>query len=667
MEFEILAPAGSRESLIAGVRCGADAVYLGGKALNARRSAGNFNDEELESAIQYCRARGVKVYITLNTLCRDGELSDAYNLVFHALSCGADAFIVQDTGVIKMIRECFPEAKIHASTQMSAMTPSAADALSQMGVSRLVLPREMTATEIAELARSTDLELEIFVHGALCMSVSGQCCLSAIIGQRSGNRGLCAQPCRLPFSADSRGGFDLSLKDLSLIRRLKEISRLGVLSLKIEGRMKRPEYVAAAVSSIKKAINGAYSLRDETALRNVFSRSGFTDGYFNGEMNKSMLGIRQKEDVAAAEGAVKAFSHLYDNENPLVPVDMELEFLRRKPVRLTAHALGKTVSVSGAEPQQAINRAETEESLKNRLSKLGGTQFYARNVKIKADGGLTLPAAEINALRRGAVEKLSFAEMKTPKAYPLNETGPRQSGAVPYFTARFSDAAQIPKSHPFKRIFIPVWSSNKAFAETGAGAELPRGLFGMEKALTTRLEELKALGVKTALCGNIGSYHLAKKLGFQVFGDFGLNIFNSTAAREIHSPILSFELTVQQANRVNAADTGIIAYGRLPLMLMRNCPVKNKIGCVACGKKGSLTDRRGVRFPVVCSPYPCVELLNSVPLYMADKLSDIKTDFIHFYFTDESAAEAEKIISLYESGEKADFKFTRGLYYRGVF
>ena len=300
MNFEILAPAGSQESLVAGVRCGANAVYLGGKVLNARRNAGNFNDEELENAVRYCHQRGVKVYLTMNTLCRDNEMDEAYNLVKKALSFGVDAFIVQDIGVIKMIKSCFPNARIHGSTQMSISTPEGVRALKEMGISRVVLPREMTVEEIAEIREKTDLELEMFIHGALCMSVSGQCYLSAMLGQRSGNRGLCAQPCRLSFSADNSKSFDLSLKDLSLIRQLASIKKLGVVSLKIEGRMKRPEYIAAAVTAVKKAINDAYSIKDEIMLKSVFSRSGFTQGYFNNEMNRDMFGTMQKDDVVAA-------------------------------------------------------------------------------------------------------------------------------------------------------------------------------------------------------------------------------------------------------------------------------------------------------------------------------------------------------------------------------
>lgn len=666
MNLEILAPAGSQESLIAGVRCGANAVYLGGKTLNARRNAGNFNNEELKNAVEYCHSHGVKVYLTMNTLCADGEFNDAYELVAYALSVGVDAFIVQDIGVAKMIKQCFQQAVLHASTQMSVMTVSGVKALEEAGFARVVLPREMTADEIREIRKNTTVELEMFIHGALCMSVSGQCYLSAMIGQRSGNRGLCAQPCRLSFSANNSHSHDLSLKDLSLMRHIKELKELDVLSLKIEGRMKRPEYVAAAVTGVKKAIAGEYSIKDEIELKSVFSRSGFTAGYFKNEMNKAMFGTRQKEDVMAAKDVLKELSHLYDNENPLLPLDIKFTCKKGESVSLTASALGKTVTVTGDTPEIAINKPMTADGLTERLSKLGGTQFYAGNIEIDLDGGLIIPASKINALRREAVENLSVPEKITVEAKPLPTIGKRIKSGKPYFTARFADASQIPDKHPFKRIFIPIWSSAEDFIDNRAGVEIPRGLFGKEEEIKEKLKKLKKLGVKNALCGNISSYTLARELGFEAYGDFGLNIFNSNSASEINSPILSFELTVEGANAINADDTGIIAYGRLPLMLTRNCPIKNNIGCAECGKNGRLTDRKGIEFPVICSPYPCVEILNSVPVYMADRMHEIHTDFIHFYFTGETQADIEKIIFLYQNEAKPPFDYTRGLYYRGV-
>ena len=660
---EILAPAGSMESLIAAVRCGANAVYLGTKGINARRGATNFTFEELKQAVEYCHARDVKIYLALNILISDSERELAYKTVEAGLSLGVDAFIIQDLGLAKIIHSHFPTARMHASTQCSVNSPEGFKALEKMGFVRAVLPREMSLNEIKEIRQATDMELEMFVHGALCMCVSGQCYLSAMLGGRSGNRGLCAQPCRLGFSADASRSCDLSLKDLSLIGNINEIAQAGVVSLKIEGRMKRPEYVAAAVTSCKKAIDGEYSASDENTLKSVFSRTGFTDGYFTGE-RKDMFGTRQKEDVVAAKDVLKELSHLYDNENPLVPIDIEFICKANRKAELTARALGKTVTVTGTVPEKAINKPMTEESVETRLAKFGNTQFYLNNITIDLDDGLILPASVINSMRREAVEMLDKVEIKPFTQMPYKAEKYKEKDCTPYYTARFLNPDSIPDKHPFKRIFIPIWSSDEDFVDNRAGVEVPRGLFGMEEKLTKRLEHLKKIGVRKALCSNLGAYSLAQKMGFEVYGDFGLNIFNSESAQLFNSPILSFEATLEQTNRIGAKDTGIIGYGYLPLMLTRNCPIKNHLGCSRC--TGKLTDRKGFEFRVKCSPYPCVEVLNPVPVYMGDRQKEIKTDFIHFYFTDESKNQVEQIINLFKTGGQFDGKYTRGLTYRGV-
>lgn len=487
--------------------------------------------------------------------------------------------------------------------------------------------------------------------------------MSAMLGSKSGNRGLCKQPCRLGFSADASGSCDLSLKDLSLIRHIDEIADNGIISLKIEGRMKRPEYVAAAVTSCKKAISGEYSSADESTLRSVFSRTGFTDGYLTGK-RENMFGTRQKEDVVAAKDVLKELSHLYDNENPLVPID--LEFVCKAGCRavLTARALGKTATATGEVPEKAINKAMTEDSVRARLAKFGNTQFYLNSIKIDLDDGLILPASAINAMRREVAEKLNQTEVEPFVQMPYRAKRIVQKDCTPYLTARFLHPEAIPDRHPFKRIFIPVWSSDEDFVDNRAGVEIPRGLFGMEQELTKRLEHLRKIGVKKALCSNLGAYALAEKLGFDVYGDFGLNIFNSESAELFNSPIISFEATLEQANKINADDTGVIGYGYLPLMLTRNCPIKNHLGCAEC--TGRLTDRKGFEFAVKCNKYPCVEILNPVPIYMGDRQDEIHTDFIHLYFTDESRAQVEKIIDMFKTGSAYEGKYTRGLTYRGV-
>lgn len=665
MKFEILAPAGSMESLVAGVRSGANAIYLGGKSFNARRNAGNFDNEEMKKAVEYCHQRGVKVYLTLNIIVSDEEMREAYNAVKDALSNGIDAFIVQDIGVAKMIREHFPTARLHGSTQMSIMSPSGAKAAEQMGFKRIVLPREMSLDEIKEIRENTSLELELFVHGALCMSVSGQCYLSSMIGSRSGNRGLCAQPCRLPFTAGGNATHALSLKDLSLVGELDKL--VGITSLKIEGRMKRPEYVSAAVSAVKKAIDGKYTPSDEFMLRSVFSRSGFTDGYLNAKLGKNMFGTRQKEDVVSASSSVlKEIAKNYEKEVPLLPVNIDFVCKNGENAVLKMTSGDKSVKVVGDVPEKAINKPMTAESLTERLSKLGGTQFYANEVNITVDDGLILPASKINEMRREAVEKLNKTEKISFKYKAFDVVRAKAKNSVPYATASFKSAAQIPDKHPFKTVFIPIDSTVEDFVDNRAGVVLPRGLFGIENELKSKLEKLKKAGVNKALCGNIGSYQLCKDMGFEVWGDFGLNVFNSVSANLIERPILSFELTQSQINNINAPDTGMLVYGYAPLMLTRNCPIKNDIGCFECNGHGHLTDRKGMEFPVICSDFPCVEMLNCVPTYMLDRLDEIHTDFIHFAFTVENEKQVENIISLYESGAKPDFKYTRGLYQRGA-
>lgn len=665
MNFEILAPAGSMESLIAGVRSGANAVYLGGKLFNARRNAGNFDNKELYDAVKYCHSHGVKIYLTLNIVISDDEFEQMYNEVKYALSIGVDAFIVQDIGAAKFIKEHFPQAKLHGSTQMSIMTVNGVKYAEEMGFSRVVLAREMTAEEIREIRENTDIELEMFVHGALCMCVSGQCYLSSMIGSRSGNRGLCAQPCRLPFTAKgNKSETALSLKDLSLIEDLELLD--GINSLKIEGRMKRPEYVSAVVAAMKNAIDGKYSAADKFTLRSIFSRSGFTDGYLKNKLGKDMFGSRQKEDVLSAKNVLKDISHNYDNENPLIRMDMSFVCKAGKKCSLTVNALGREITIEGEIPQKAINKPMTAESLTQRLSKLGGTQFFAGQIDIVLDDGLILPASKINELRRTAVEKITQEPEHEVVCEPFDRINPILKNSTPYLTASFKSAKQIPDKHPFKHVFIPLNSTIEDFIDNRAGAVLPRGMFGIEKEIETKLTKLKKAGVRKVLCPNIGGYRLAKDMGFEVFGDFGLNIFNSESANLIDNPILSFELMLEQANKINAKNTGIIVYGKVPLMLTRNCPIKTSIGCYECNKKGKLTDRKGYEFPVICSDYPCVEMLNCVPIYMLDRMDEVKTDFAHFYFSTESVEEVENIILLNEKKAKPPFKYTRGLYQRGA-
>ena len=675
---EILAPAGSPESVFAAVRCGADAVYLAGEAFNARRGAKNFTYAQLKECVAYCHAQGVKVHHALNILVKDSEIEELKAEIKRILTTGADALILQDLGVAEIVKSLAPDIPLHASTQLSAHTLSAVKELEARGFTRVVLARELSEEEIAYIRANTSVELEVFVHGALCMCVSGQCYMSAFFGARSGNRGLCAQPCRLPFSTKGGTGHDLSLKDNSLLHYLPAMQAMGIDSFKIEGRMKRPEYVAAAVSACKQAFAGTYTAESETNLKNIFSRQGFTDGYFTGNRGRQMFGARTKEDVTAGGSKLlKEYAALYAKESARVPCDMEITIQADCPAKLCMRALGQTVYVEGeAIPEPAIHRALTKEDVRERISKLGGTGFYAETVEVHLEEGLILSAGALNALRREAVARLA-ACLAAPVPYTYTDTMPllppkRKPAAHKKLYLRFAHIAGAQNIHiPFDKIILPIEQAKQAvecFGTERLILETPRVFFGLEDHLISLLESAKTLGVKEISVGNIGALRLAKERGFKVFAGFGTNLFNSYAVNAFGADevLLSTEMsTAQIAALQTGMPVGSILYGHLPLMITRNCPLGNGRECENCDKKGFMRDRKGERFPVRCR-FGASEIFNPYALYMIDKEGDIKTDFSLLYFTVESPAQITRILDLYEKKSKPDFPFTRGLYGKGV-
>ena len=689
--IEILAPAGSFDSLIAAVRSGADAVYLGASSFSARANAHNFDNSELKQAADYCHARGVKLYLAVNTLLRQDELPAALDLVRYACSLPVDAVIIQDPGLIWMLRVCCPDLHLNASTQMSIHTPAGAQLLARLGFSRVVLARELSLSEIREISDKTQdspIELESFVHGALCMSVSGQCYFSAMLGSRSGNRGLCAQTCRLPFSAPGGTGHDLSLKDLSMISRLGDLMDAGVCSAKIEGRMKRPEYVAAATAACRHAADGEEIPPVLTHdLAAVFSRSGFTTGYPDGKLGRDMFGVRSKEDVTGATNEVFAnLRALYQKEPSRVPVDFSLSIQPNQPVTLcAADPDGRRAEVHGDVPQTAVHRAIDSDRCREQLSKTGGTPFFARSVSCTIAEGLSVPASALNALRRDA---LTLLEQQRARRDPIPFAAAEIPGSAYYPTApmklraRFADPSVIPDlAARCELVYIPLSAPIEVFRglrERGipAAAEIPRALFGREESAARKLQILRDEGFLDCRAGNLGAAALAVSLGMRVHGAFSLNVMNTPALRwyqeiGLADTELSFELTLAQAAALGGdLPRGLVIYGRLPLMLCRNCPAANSPkGCLHCIKPPELTDRRGAKFPIECGK-SYVEVLNSVPLYLADRFVEIKgQDFGVLHFTVENSVEIVETLSRYldpAHAGKPDFSFTRGLYYRGV-
>ncbi len=688
---EILAPAGAPESIPAAVRAGADAVYLGVRRFSARAGAGNFDAGDLAAAVRYCHARGVRVYLALNTLLTDSELPDALRVAQAACALPVDAVLVQDMGLARLLRSRAPRLRLHASTQTGVHTAAGAKALCRAGFRRVVLARELSLPEVAAIHRACPIELEVFVHGAQCMSVSGQCYFSAVLGSRSGNRGQCAQPCRLPFSAPGGTGHDLSLKDLSLISRAEELARAGAVSLKIEGRLKRPEYVAAAARACRLSVDGRPVPRWlADGLRAAFSRSGFTSGYADGRRGRAMFGVRSRQDArAATSGVLRSLRRLYASELEKIPVDFALEVLPAKPVALSAEdAEGNRVRAAGELPRPAMNLPVKEARCAKQLEKTGGTPFFARRISCRIGEKLAVPVSELNRLRREALEGLERARGSAVPPVPFRAEAvpaPQEHRAGPFrLRARFAGTRLPRAARRCELVYVPCTADPHRLSELLAegfpvGVELPRGLFGLEDAARRRLELARAAGVTDVWAGNLDGVRLALDAGMRVHGGFSLNIFN-TAALEWYGSLgladteLSFELKLSQAAYLGGGlPRGLLLYGRLPLMLCRCCPAANSAqGCLHCQTPPELTDRRGVRFPIQCFG-ACSEVLNSVPLYLADRLDDVKNqDFGVLRFSTESTEEAERILEIFlaaAAGERAPVyagNFTRGLYYRGV-
>ena len=693
--MELLAPAGSMEALRAAVCNGADAVYLGADTFNARINARNFSAADLQEAVVYCHVRGVKVHLTLNTLVLDREMPRAAELIRLAASCGVDAFIVQDLGVVSLCRQLAPDVPIHASTQMSIHSLEGVLEAAALGCSRVVLARELPAEEIAHICKKSPVEIEVFVHGALCMCYSGQCYLSSVIGRRSGNRGQCAQPCRLPYGYGrfESTRYPLSLKDNCLAGELDELRRMGVASIKIEGRMKRPEYVAIVTRAYRTVLNGGKLMpSDLQELETAFSRQGFTDGYFRGQTGSDMFGRRQEgEDTADLFASARA---TYEQGKPQrIGVRFYAMIRRGEPAQLAVEDPdGNLCRTRGPVPEQAVYRSLTPQDLEQQLKKTGGTPYLCTAVRSSLDPDLMLPASAINAMRRDVIAELTAKRGRAaPARLNAYDEPPRYDGIAgePQLTIAVRTAGQITSRMLSMKptvLYVPLSElaehpdlPQRVSVETQLAAILPRVIWSGELAPVARqLRTVYEMGVRQVLAGNLGQLHIARAAGFAVRGDFGLNIVNSRAMRYLReqgldSQLLSFELTLPQIRDISkAVPAELLIYGRLPLMLMENCVMKNRTGICAC-QTGTvrLVDRVGEEFPIVKDPGTCRNvLLNGKKLYLLDKkdaLRGMGLWALRLQFTTENPGEIDKVLMDYQGRAVFDAgSYTRGLYSRGV-
>lgn len=692
--IEILSPAGSFEALKAAIDSGADAVYFGGRAFSARKNAVNLSDEEIKEAVKFAHLRGAKMYVAVNTIVFDNELSGAFEFIKFCYEEGVDGIIVQDLGLARMVKRYFPDFPLHASTQMTIHNLSGARLAKKMGFKRVVLSRELSLKEIAHISANCDIELEVFVHGALCMSYSGQCLMSSFLGGRSGNRGACAQPCRLNYTLYNSNGdriseenkYLLSLKDLCLIEHIDDLKKAAVTSLKIEGRMKSYAYVSA-VSGIynKYRCGGKVSDEDKLLLENIFSRCGFTQGYFKGETGRDMLSFNKNHDdifASATRDVVNDAKSLANIEHKN-KIDAVFKMKNGEPVYFEAKYNGKTYSATGeikAEP--ASKAAVDSERIKAQLEKLGSTTLELASLTLDVEDGLYIPIKEINLVRRIVCEKIEKDIQGSGRKYEGESFSlppkPEKEKTQPQYAASVLNEAQSDMCFDlgFEKIYIPysLYLKNKEKFDSEPdiySVKLP-------PVNHDRCEnDYSIINVNEVCITNLGQL---EKIGDKIkkHADYRLNICNSLSLRQakemgISSVCLSPEMTISQMGSLrNNVSEEILVYGKISLMTVKNCLVKSSLGKCGCkdGEIYYLKDRKNICFPVECIKGECINIIyNSAPIYMADRLNEIKRlspNALRFDFTDETPQEICSILKQYEKGEKSPKFFTRGHFYNGV-
>jgi len=654
---ELLCPAGSPEALDAAIEGGADAVYFGGASFNARMNAKNFGGDALRSAVLRAHTFGVKTYLTLNTLVTDRELPAFVDAAREALSSGVDALIVADLGGAAAIKRALPSAELHASTQMSGHSSDMGHELARLGFSRMVIARETSREDIRAVVQNSPIEVELFIHGALCVSHSGQCLFSSLVGGRSGNRGECAQPCRLPYScadckAKGREAYPLSLKDLSLAQHLPELIDAGVASLKIEGRMKSPEYVRDTARIWRRLLDEKRAAtKDEMReLSEIFSRGGFTDGYYTQTIDRRMLGVRSEDDKSNSRTR-DAFSGITRRRELTVSASVK----RNSPISLTLSDGSRSVTVVGEVPMDAINAPLSYETVERNLTKLGGTLYAVKAFTLDLDPGLMLPLSKLNDLRRRALAALEETlQPATIETHPLTFALPKERRES-LRTARFYTPEQITPAAKryFDRIYLPL----ERYTPAANGVVLPPVIFDSAKfKVRQMLQQARKQGASHALVGNLGHLELVRESGLTAVADFRFNVTNRESVARLESlgiseTILSPELTLPQIRDIGG-NTSVIIYGRLPMMTLEKCVIREIADCEVCAaNRVRICDRRGMEFPVLREWEHRNVIYNSLPTCMSDREEELCRAGItarHFLFSTESPAAVDAIIRAHE-------------------
>lgn len=719
--IELLAPAGSAQTARAAAAAGADAVYIGGTRFGARAYADNPEQDELLEVLDYMHLRGKKLYLTINTLLKEQEVEkELFGYLAPYYEAGLDAVIVQDPGVMRFVLREFPEMAVHASTQMTITGPSGARMLEKCGVTRVVTARELSLQEIAAIRSATHLEIESFVHGALCYCYSGRCLFSSMLGGRSGNRGRCAQPCRLPYEVWQDGKrlnsreekYMLSPKDMCTISLLPEILEAGVTSLKIEGRMKKPEYTAGVVSIYRKyldlCLQGRFrevTREDQQILFDLYNRDGFHESYYKQHNGKHMMALKnEKLQKTAGDRNEKLFADIhqaYCETRSSLPVSGLASFCEGEPMSLWLNSGESSVCVTGSTVQTAKTRPMDETQIKKQLQKTGDSDFDLKDLSIEMRGAAFAPVKEINALRREGLKALEEEILKNfrrnlPEYDRTCRDDDLPEKEKPGFTVLVNTKEQLQavteSVQPVKRIYVEytLWTCETELVrkmresyDTEWMLALPQmlreshrerflqGLSFLEKEefagyLVRTMEELCLLleqNVHTALYLDDCMYTMSNET-LCFYRELGVRGFTAPA-----------ELNRRELALRDNRDSEICVYGRQILMISAQCLRKNSAGCDKKSGILALKDRKGAQFPAKCCCDFCYNVLyNSIPLSLIREYTEISEGDYTGYrltFTVESKKETAHILQLFSQAARGilptdSMTFTRGHYQRGV-
>lgn len=715
-QVELLAPAGSPDGLYGALHAGADAVYLAGDRFGARVYADNFTQEELLAGLRYGHLLGKKIYLTVNTLLKEAELQELYDYLEPLYQAGLDGVIIQDLGVFTAIREQFPQLELHVSTQMSLCSSFGAAYMKQMGASRIVPARELSLEEIRSIKSKVDIEIESFIHGAMCYCYSGQCLFSSILGGRSGNRGRCAQPCRLPYSVNTGAGVQkghfLSLKDMCTIQNIPALIHAGIDSFKIEGRMKRPEYAAGTVAVYRRAIDRYYDLeskhgaveaavrfhvdqKDLRLLSSLYIRSQVQEGYYFQHNGKEMVTIESPAYSETEESVLQQISASFLQEHKKLPVRLEAYLYEGAQAVLNLSCGEVMVTALGEEVLVAQNRPLTEETVTKQLTRLGDTCFYAEDFGLQLSEQAFLPVAKLNELRRQGIQYLEEAllrengyevrsdAIRSKRFLPgKDESGGRQAKSYAYTIgvetlSQMKCVVSFLKKHRVGGT-IGIYVKGDLLLEhpleelipDDCGADvfiaLPPVLREYEEEYIDRLVKVWSdhpgiTGFQVRTVDELGAI-LKKAKGCSIHTDTNLYCFNSKAFESLKGLAdlicLPYELRNNEANSLISMEEPRfekIVYGRIPMMVTANCVVRTTEGCRhEDGRTILLKDRMGKDFPVVTNCRHCLNTIyNSVPLYLArERTAEDRKYTRSIRFTVEENSLVEEVLEGFLLGEE---------------